>query len=684
MIVSLVASLLFFQNPNDEAIPDCNETCTQLNETEPVICVTECAEPMEAGLWVAMLSMVMTIPVSIIVNISFKWLRSPITTAVESETTSVKSLIKSARDAQKRVFGASTDAAAKLEAMAQQAQHLKEIEGVDWDTPGTEVVLTLYRYRKDAPTDGSESTDCEGDDLQVSENMQEMLKMNGGAGVDEYLGRSRFGLPIDLGLSKKHLRLFFRTDTSLTESTVEDLGWAAQSLSKKSRSTVVRKGDAERQSSIAVPLAPEFCVLCDGDTLVRTGELSDCLTPRILTCCWPLRTCLLQRLHLNKRDGKMCQVAVKITKHVNPFEQARLEAAAAEKAVVAAAREQRLKKDRAVRKEMIKMGLLEQPTPAWKRLGAGRRDAAGVAVSQVVAVDDGAEATDTPGLSLNVESKGHEDLEDKGTYAMHDGGSIHIPELVELSDESEIRRPTEAATSREPAEQLVDQPVTGRLGDGADDARYSGAGDEETGSTRIDTATEPTPTVKGGGQNGGVAAWKRRASTKISVSQVSVNDGRADGVDVRSDGDGEDDQVSYFSPPRSENETSKRLSFKQAGEKIRTHNRVQLALGPQDEEAPTIPAVPRPMSASTMPVAVAFAIGLFGIFMIYGLAAGLGPENTKVWLIAAASSFVTKVFCTQPLRVLASAVFLKLADSFHSTTMRQIAKLLQEGEAGGH
>ena len=90
------------------------------------------------------------------------------------------------------------------------------------------------------------------------------------------------------------------------------------------------------------------------------------------------------------------------------------------------------------------------------------------------------------------------------------------------------------------------------------------------------------------------------------------------------------------------------------------------------------------MSASTMPVAVAFAIGLFGIFMIYGLAAGLGPENTKVWLIAAASSFVTKVFCTQPLRVLASAVFLKLADSFHSTTMRQIAKLLQEGEAGGH
>eukprot|EP01043_Picozoa_sp_COSAG02_P053552 COSAG02_NODE_5928_length_3936_cov_9.495960_2_plen_160_part_00 len=127
MIVSLTTSLLFSQNPNqDLATPDCNETCSQLNETELVICVVECVELEESGLYVAMVSsMVMTFPVSFIVEKSFKWLRGPVTTTVECDVVTAKSPIQSARDAKKKIVGA------KLASMARHALHLEEHEGVD-------------------------------------------------------------------------------------------------------------------------------------------------------------------------------------------------------------------------------------------------------------------------------------------------------------------------------------------------------------------------------------------------------------------------------------------------------------------------------------------------------------------------------------------------------------------------
>eukprot|EP01043_Picozoa_sp_COSAG02_P065424 COSAG02_NODE_9869_length_2087_cov_0.993964_1_plen_244_part_00 len=90
MIVSLTTSLLFLHNPNqDEVVPDCNETCSQLNETEPEICVVDCAELEESGLELAMVSVVtisasciLGTTASCILDASFKWLRSPVTTAV--------------------------------------------------------------------------------------------------------------------------------------------------------------------------------------------------------------------------------------------------------------------------------------------------------------------------------------------------------------------------------------------------------------------------------------------------------------------------------------------------------------------------------------------------------------------------------------------------------------------------
>ena len=108
-----------------------------------------------------------------------------------------------------------------------------------------------------------------------------MLKMNGGAGVDQFLGRARFGLPLDSGLSKKHLRLFFRTEL-FSDEDVEDLGWAVQSLSKKVNSSIERPGHPEARRRVIVPQAPEFRVLCDGDILVRMAYDSVSLCIKIL------------------------------------------------------------------------------------------------------------------------------------------------------------------------------------------------------------------------------------------------------------------------------------------------------------------------------------------------------------------------------------------------------------------
>jgi hypothetical protein len=289
MILSLTASLLFFQNPSqDVAAPDCNETCSQLNETEPEICVVECAELEESGLYVAMVSMVITIPASFLVNKVFMWLRSPVTTAVERDTVTAKSLIQSARDAKKKVLGEGSEAGSKLASMARHALHLEENEGVDWNEPGTEVVLRLFRHEASkSHSAGPQSSDPDGDDSTNSDDdsikdRKEMLKMNGGAGVDQFLGRARFGLPLDSGLSKKHLRLFFRTEL-FSDEDVEDLGWAVQSLSKKANSSIERPGAPKGRRRVLVPQAPEFRVLCDGDTLVRMTYASVSLHQEIAT-----------------------------------------------------------------------------------------------------------------------------------------------------------------------------------------------------------------------------------------------------------------------------------------------------------------------------------------------------------------------------------------------------------------
>lgn len=122
-------SLLFFQDPTTEGQPDCQEICEQVNATAPKVCETVCQAPEEVGLWVLLLSLLVTVPVSTVVDRSFKWLRSPVVTAVEQKKVTVGSLIRSARAAQKTVFDEGRKPGEKVLDIGRQLSHLQENEG---------------------------------------------------------------------------------------------------------------------------------------------------------------------------------------------------------------------------------------------------------------------------------------------------------------------------------------------------------------------------------------------------------------------------------------------------------------------------------------------------------------------------------------------------------------------------
>ena len=60
--------------------------------------------------------------------------------------------------------------------------------------------------------------------------------------------------------------------------------------------------------------------------------------------------------------------------------------------------------------------------------------------------------------------------------------------------------------------------------------------------------------------------------------------------------------------------------------------------------------------------------------MIASLAAGLGAENTRAWLISAALAVVFKVFVADPLKVCVLTAFLQYAEDY-------VRKALEQGNA---
>ena len=91
--------------------------------------------------------------------------------------------------------------------------------------------------------------------------------------------------------------------------------------------------------------------------------------------------------------------------------------------------------------------------------------------------------------------------------------------------------------------------------------------------------------------------------------------------------------------------------------------------------APQIPR-PRPPKMSTVPFCYGFACGFGGLFMIYGVAANLGPEQTKLWLITSVSALGMKMCFSDPLKIIASTGFLQVAESLESSVLGDIAAFI--------
>ena len=358
-----------------------------------------------------------------------------------------------------------------------------------------------------------------------------------------------------------------------------------------------------------------------------------CVYPFPLTqvswCTCALACSPLQHL---KQRGNTHPIDVQITKHVDPREAAKAQIAETRTSVIASAQEKRLKKNRAVAKQMVKAGLLEKPVPIWKRLAAGRAAASKVSVSQASVASDRTIAQ-VPGLNTQDTSRpSHRD----------DGAENMVSAAVLSGEDTDDVRSAEAAT--------VEASATGVGSDGSANGTF---GDEETGNASVHHPREPSELVE----------------LDQSLETITLKTNTPSRANVR---------APRTSGTKQAQHAPKRVTFKHAGERVRAINVAKTALGPKDKERVKIPAVPRPFVSSVVPVAVAVGIGLFGIWMIFGLAANLGPENTKVWLIAAATSFVTKMFLIQPARVCGSAVVLKCADKFHSARLEQITRAIED------
>ena len=73
---------------------------------------------------------------------------------------------------------------------------------------------------------------------------------------------------------------------------------------------------------------------------------------------------------------------------------------------------------------------------------------------------------------------------------------------------------------------------------------------------------------------------------------------------------------------------------------------------------------PRRWQFAMLPFMYALVFGCGGLFMIATLAAGLGANNTRAWLISAAVAVVLKVFVADPIKVCVLTAFLQFAEDY--------------------
>jgi hypothetical protein len=106
LIISLMVSLMFFSPPE----PDCKDVCEppkdelgQFLEDEPLICEEVCVDPPAKGIYVSIVSALISTPIVMGLGYLFTWLRKPVVEAVEPDGVKLKELLKRIADAKRNL-----------------------------------------------------------------------------------------------------------------------------------------------------------------------------------------------------------------------------------------------------------------------------------------------------------------------------------------------------------------------------------------------------------------------------------------------------------------------------------------------------------------------------------------------------------------------------------------------------
>ena len=92
----------------------------------------------------------------------------------------------------------------------------------------------------------------------------------------------------------------------------------------------------------------------------------------------------------------------------------------------------------------------------------------------------------------------------------------------------------------------------------------------------------------------------------------------------------------------------------------------------KEEEEANAPPQPRAACFMTIPFVYAAIFGLGGILMMAAVAAKMGPERTRAWLIASMISLAINILIVQPLQVIVLAAFIQLAENSENAVLEKI------------
>ncbi len=145
LLVNLMVSLMFFQPEDDEVA--CVNKCEQQDRSQEEVCTTVCNEPEKDGIWISLVTAVISIPATMVITAALMWLRSPVVAAVEprlkDKKHSVPKMIKTLKAASK-----SKAWAAKQKATAAKTGNSRSTVLPPQRRGGTKVLQTSTRVAR--------------------------------------------------------------------------------------------------------------------------------------------------------------------------------------------------------------------------------------------------------------------------------------------------------------------------------------------------------------------------------------------------------------------------------------------------------------------------------------------------------------------------------------------------------